>query len=73
MKIIQSNSGIKQVFDTDTQSVEVYTESIIDLTFLHHTYYVTDFDFLNNSFLKTIGSFLNLVILSVTFFIDFKY
>ena len=50
MKIVKSNAGIKQVFDSDTLSVEQYKGSIAELKPLHHTSDMTDYEFLKQFF-----------------------
>jgi len=51
MKIVKSNRGIKQIFDTENiLSVEYYKKSTIDLIPFHHTHELTDFEFLKQFF-----------------------
>jgi hypothetical protein len=50
MKIVKSNTGIKQVFDTDTLFVEQYKGSITELKPLHHTSDMTDYEYLKQFF-----------------------
>jgi hypothetical protein len=51
MKIVKSNAGLKQVFNTDDLlSVEQYYGNIGVLMALHHTHDKTDYDFLKQFF-----------------------
>lgn len=51
MKIVKSNAGINQIFDTDnTMSVEYYKKSTVDLIPFHHTHELTDYEFLKQFF-----------------------
>jgi hypothetical protein len=50
MRIVKSNAGIEQIFDTDTLSVEVYVEGTRELKPLHHTHALSDYEFLKQFF-----------------------
>lgn len=51
MKIVKSNVGIDQIFDTnDISYVGYYKESTIDLRPFHHTHRHTDYEFLKQFF-----------------------